>query len=50
MTFDPLAVDEAQATAWHLFCVDMEFVEVHHGSILDVLSTSSDPSGFKCHA
>jgi O-acetyl-ADP-ribose deacetylase (regulator of RNase III) len=30
------AVDKALATAWHRFCGDLDFVQVHHGSILDV--------------
>jgi len=30
------AVDEALASAWHRFCGDLDFVEVHRGSILDV--------------
>ena len=30
------AVDEALAAAWRRFCGDLEFVEVHEGSILDV--------------
>jgi O-acetyl-ADP-ribose deacetylase (regulator of RNase III) len=29
------AVDEELATAWHRFCGDLEFVEIHRGSILD---------------
>jgi O-acetyl-ADP-ribose deacetylase (regulator of RNase III) len=30
------AVDEALATAWHRFCGDLEFVQVHRGSILEL--------------
>ncbi len=30
------AVDDALAKAWRRFCGDLDFVEVHHGSILDV--------------
>lgn len=30
------AVDEPLATAWRRFCGDLDFVEVHYGSILDV--------------
>ncbi len=30
------AVDEALADAWQRFCGDLEFVSVHHGSILEV--------------
>ncbi len=30
------ALDESLASAWRRFCGDLEFVEVHHGSILDV--------------
>jgi O-acetyl-ADP-ribose deacetylase (regulator of RNase III) len=30
------AVDEALARAWRSFCGDLEFVQVHRGSILDV--------------
>jgi hypothetical protein len=30
------AVDEPLATAWQRFCGDLDFVEVHYGSILDV--------------
>jgi hypothetical protein len=30
------AVDETLATVWHRFCGDLDFIEVHHGSILDV--------------
>jgi O-acetyl-ADP-ribose deacetylase (regulator of RNase III) len=30
------ALDESQAKAWRLFCGDLEFVEVYHGSILDL--------------
>jgi len=29
------AVDEALATAWHRFCGDLDFVQIHRGSILD---------------
>ena len=30
------AVDESLATAWQRFCGDLEFVEIHLGSILEV--------------
>jgi O-acetyl-ADP-ribose deacetylase (regulator of RNase III) len=30
------AVDDELATAWRRFCGDLDFVEVHYGSILDV--------------
>jgi O-acetyl-ADP-ribose deacetylase (regulator of RNase III) len=30
------AVDEALAKAWQQFCGDLEFVQIHHGSILDL--------------
>lgn len=30
------AVDEALATAWHRFCGDLDFVKIHHGSILEL--------------
>ncbi len=31
------AVDDDLATAWNRFCGDLEFVEIHAGSILDVV-------------
>jgi O-acetyl-ADP-ribose deacetylase (regulator of RNase III) len=30
------AVEEELAEAWHRFCGDLDFIQVHHGSILDV--------------
>jgi O-acetyl-ADP-ribose deacetylase (regulator of RNase III) len=30
------AIDEALADAWHRFCGDLDFVQVHRGSILDL--------------
>jgi len=30
------AVNDSLAAAWQRFCGDLEFVEVHHGSILDI--------------
>lgn len=30
------ALDEPLATAWRRFCGDLDFVEIYHGSILDV--------------
>jgi O-acetyl-ADP-ribose deacetylase (regulator of RNase III) len=30
------AVDEPLAAAWHRFCGELEFVQIHQGSILDV--------------
>jgi O-acetyl-ADP-ribose deacetylase (regulator of RNase III) len=30
------AVDDALASAWQRFCGDLDFVEIHHGSIVDV--------------
>ena len=30
------AVDESLATAWRRFCGDLEYVEIHHSSILEV--------------
>src|SRR5258708_780852 len=30
------AVDDSLIDAWHRFCGDLDFVQIHHGSILDV--------------
>jgi O-acetyl-ADP-ribose deacetylase (regulator of RNase III) len=36
LTITLAAVEEELADAWHLFCGDLEFVQVHRGSTLDV--------------